>query len=421
MKWRPLLRAVALAGLCFGTMTRWAVADDSSAVIAAGGIVFEKNDKIVMESEDLFLSRGLVRVRFVFLNQADHDLQEVVAFPLPNISIGSPSPDIELPFPRDPNFVGFTVAVNGKQVTPSAETKAFAPALDGRGSFIDVTDVLADILHRDWSGKKLDNPSSVQIAKARARGALLMDPLNPYPLWQVATKLYWTQRFSAHRATIVEHSYRPIVGSHFGSFEDDGYGTAQKYCVSPSTKREADRRIDAAAKAYPDGQEGTFMNTDELAYVLKTGANWNGPIRRFKLEIETDAPDMLFSTCFPDLKQTGPTHYVFAASDFTPTQDIAIAMGAIAPAPAPYLVENSDVAKIDPVRLAVRGHDFLRLARNEIYARHGRVFDDPWLRQWFSRQSWYRPRPGPVHLTKIEADNVAAIERLEGQLKSGGH
>ena len=33
--------------------------------------------------------------------------------------------------------------------------------------------------------------------------------------------------------------------------------------------------------------------------------------------------------------------------------------------------------------------DMLRLARNEIYARHGRIFDSADLNQYFNSQSWY--------------------------------
>ena len=34
----------------------------------------------------------------------------------------------------------------------------------------------------------------------------------------------------------------------------------------------------------------------------------------------------------------------------------------------------------------------IRVARNEIYARHGRIFSDPDLNAYFRSQSWYTPR-----------------------------
>lgn len=32
-----------------------------------------------------------------------------------------------------------------------------------------------------------------------------------------------------------------------------------------------------------------------------------------------------------------------------------------------------------------------RLARNELYARHGRIFDDEFLQKYFSSKDWYSP------------------------------
>ncbi|PYS31525.1 MAG: YARHG domain-containing protein, partial [Acidobacteria bacterium] len=34
----------------------------------------------------------------------------------------------------------------------------------------------------------------------------------------------------------------------------------------------------------------------------------------------------------------------------------------------------------------------LRLLRNEIYARHGRIFKTTWIQQYFSNQPWYDPK-----------------------------
>ena len=60
----------------------------------------------------------------------------------------------------------------------------------------------------------------------------------------------------------------------------------------------------------------------------------------------------------------------------------------------------------------------LKLARNEIYARHGRKFDDDEIRTYFESQSWYN---GTIKskdfsesmLSKIEKKNVAFIKKYE--------
>jgi YARHG domain/TIR domain len=56
----------------------------------------------------------------------------------------------------------------------------------------------------------------------------------------------------------------------------------------------------------------------------------------------------------------------------------------------------------------------LRLARNEIYARHGRIFQDPRLTAHFSRYSWYAPTSTEVSLTPIEQANVNLLTQAEG-------
>lgn len=48
----------------------------------------------------------------------------------------------------------------------------------------------------------------------------------------------------------------------------------------------------------------------------------------------------------------------------------------------------------------------LRLLRNEIYARHGHIFQAKDLRDHFARQPWYRPR-----VKQVDEDTLPAIER----------
>ena len=57
----------------------------------------------------------------------------------------------------------------------------------------------------------------------------------------------------------------------------------------------------------------------------------------------------------------------------------------------------------------------LRVLRNEIYARHGRVFKDPNLQKYFSAQAWYQPNPEfkDENLSKTESDNLVIIAEVE--------
>ena len=57
----------------------------------------------------------------------------------------------------------------------------------------------------------------------------------------------------------------------------------------------------------------------------------------------------------------------------------------------------------------------LRVLRNEIYARHGRIFKDKELQKYFSQQPWYKPNPDfkDEMLTEKEYKNLAIIREAE--------
>lgn len=57
----------------------------------------------------------------------------------------------------------------------------------------------------------------------------------------------------------------------------------------------------------------------------------------------------------------------------------------------------------------------LRVLRNEIYARRGRVFKDAKLQKYFDAQSWYHPNPDfkDEMLSETETKNLAVIREVE--------
>lgn len=62
----------------------------------------------------------------------------------------------------------------------------------------------------------------------------------------------------------------------------------------------------------------------------------------------------------------------------------------------------------------------LRLARNEIYARHGYIFEDAGLRKYFVAKTWYKPRKKNVSdrsLNKFEKKNIKLLQKYEKKKK----
>jgi Caspase domain/YARHG domain len=86
------------------------------------------------------------------------------------------------------------------------------------------------------------------------------------------------------------------------------------------------------------------------------------------------------------------------------------------PAPAAssgWLFADSDRRYLTREEILRLPHDQLRIARNEIYARRGRYFQDPSLTAYFSRFPWYRPSSWDPPLSPVEKANVALIQSLE--------
>ena len=85
-----------------------------------------------------------------------------------------------------------------------------------------------------------------------------------------------------------------------------------------------------------------------------------------------------------------------------------------------YILEGSDREYISESVIRGLSDEELMLARNEIYARHGRIFDDRDIREYFTSQSWYE---GTIHpddfsedmLNEIEKENVERIVAEEAR------
>ncbi len=57
----------------------------------------------------------------------------------------------------------------------------------------------------------------------------------------------------------------------------------------------------------------------------------------------------------------------------------------------------------------------LNLMRNEIYAVHGKIFQDAFLKAYFEGRAWYKPRAdySDALLTDLERQNLAIIEKYQ--------
>lgn len=80
-----------------------------------------------------------------------------------------------------------------------------------------------------------------------------------------------------------------------------------------------------------------------------------------------------------------------------------------------YIIPYSDTQYLTESDLQNLTEWEIKLARNEIYARHGRRFKDPALQEYFDSQSWYRGRYDPDDFDKNHANELSAIEKKNAE------
>ena len=72
-----------------------------------------------------------------------------------------------------------------------------------------------------------------------------------------------------------------------------------------------------------------------------------------------------------------------------------------------YILPNSDTEYLTRLDLEEYDAEYLRLARNEIYARHGYRFKDEVLQKYFGEQSWYTAEKSEVPDSELNAYEIA--------------
>lgn len=307
-----------------------ASANDSTAALAAGGLVYVPTEDIEMQSEDLFISLDEVRVRYTFENHADHDITTLVAFPLPVIQ-GSIDFMASIPVEEPVNFLGFKTLVEGKPVETKAQQRAFALGIDQTALLEELGVPLA--LHLDETRKALDALPQADKDRLVRLGLAAIDEYDNdgngmvkhlAPNWLLSTVFYREQTFPAGRKLVVEHSYKPSVGQSADvSFvapeaqsEPWFEPYRQKYCMDEAFLKAARAGLTA------DGGNNLFEN--RIGYILRTGSNWAGPIAKFRLVVDKGAPKNLVSFCAEGVKKISPTQFEVVMTDFEPQRDLDI-------------------------------------------------------------------------------------------------
>lgn len=303
-------------------------ANDSTGVIASGGVQYLKNKQISMHSEDLLISKHKIRVQYQFKNLSDQDITETVLFPLPKVINHE-----DMPMP-DQNELqqSFKIWANGKSIKPTINVRAFMfDVKNGERIFpenydasIDTTElfyacgVTEQELLNSWkiNVSEIEHTESIQQKLLNCNNkklqALLVEGDKEHGIdWQTQIIYSWQQRFPAKSTTQIKHEYQPMLG---GGVSTNKEGLAY-YC--------ADHKSLQRAEQYQTKNTG-HIPYQALSYILTTGANWATPIQDFKLTIQRDK-DELVSLCWDgQVKKINANTFQIHEKNFIPKQDLDI-------------------------------------------------------------------------------------------------
>lgn len=289
------------------------VANDSTGYVATGGVQYLKNKDIQMFSEDLFISKKMIKVDYQFKNLSHKDVTETILFPLPKVENFFESDFAD----TEKLLKSFKVQVNGKSIQPVMHVRTFIQKNE-KTDPIDMTDSFKqcgftekDMLN-PWSRQddeyetfeaKLRNCKNVALQKA-----LPKDP-NEVISWSSQVIYSWKQTFKANAFTRVQHQYAPLVGGSVALYPSDDN---QTYCMDQHFK---------AGLRKAKSQHAPFQ---ALGYILKTGANWAKPIQDFKLTIERDVNELVSFCWAGKVKKLSNTQFQMSEKNFVPKQDLEI-------------------------------------------------------------------------------------------------
>lgn len=296
------------------------VANDSTGFVSTGGVTYLKNKDIQMLSEDLFISKKVVKVNYQFKNLSSKDITETVLFPLPVVESFTDSDFAD----TSALIKSFKINVDGRSIQPDVHVRAFMPSLNKNGDVdwdaqeIDVTDELKQCgfsdkeLQTPWTHKSQGEVSTTKFLACKnpkIKNLLKHTRMDDEVAWSSQIIYSWKQTFKANSITHIKHQYSPLIG---GSVAFSGDYESKDYCM------------DSSFKAGLKKAQSENASYSALGYILKTGANWAKPIQDFKLTVERDMGELVSFCWKGKVQKMSPTQFYMVEKNFVPTQDLNI-------------------------------------------------------------------------------------------------
>jgi Domain of unknown function (DUF4424) len=369
MNRKAVLRVLAFAVAWGWIASMPALADDSAAAIAAGGLVPRRETRIVMAREVLQISVKKVVVDYDFRNDTAEDVTTEVAFPISPYSSGF----VEGPQPEAQSFQSFKLWVDGKPVHYESEAKATLNDKD--------VSALLEANHIDiptfghfnvsLDSKRVEvtkTPDFTRLPKS-ARDQLVKAGLfklvdDPWGQWTVHLQYHWTQTFPAHSTVHIRHEYPPVAGftelgraavedslaqfttGHSAGNDPDEVKFLTQFCADQpflSTLARQLRENESAVQADVEKQMAGTAYPSWVDFILTSANTWQRPIEDFTLIVERPKAEhggkMLISFCSPadgKVEKTDVDLLQVHLTNFIPASELHIGFFEVPPAKAAH-------------------------------------------------------------------------------------
>lgn len=319
------IRLLACAAM-FAALSVPLHANDSEAAINLGGIELVANKSISMDSEDLYISKDEVRVRYRYTNHSAKDLELTISFPLPLIKAADEE-DYSAQAVPDFTQLKFQTTVAGKPVKLAMVKRA---ELKGK----DVTQRLQQLgWPLEWITGSGEEPRFVRKLTAAQKATGVAEGLlrkaengEHFPTWDLATHVTRKQLFPAGKSVEVTHRYAPMIGgsvagSLYPEVRKEFPGNINQYCIDKSFLAAFDKKV-AVQRQNPDAPMA--YSETWIGYILSSGRNWRGPIKDFRLVVDKGKAENMVSFCMTGVKKISLTQFEVRRTNFEPKGDLEV-------------------------------------------------------------------------------------------------
>ena len=324
--------------------------DTAGVILPTGGVVFEKQDGIKMQTEALYIRPGQIEVNYLFENTTDKDITTQIFFPLPDM------PAVEEYLDDEAHDFKFKLWVNGKPKTYQTHWAV-------KQNDTDITKDISILFYRpeevitdqeldrriqtlpDETRQKLQGKKIIEWGWTldRDKGEIQTWKTPDNAAWQKQISYSWQQTFPAKQTIVIHHRYTPT---------DLSSNTGEPYskCLDKHSEQ-YDKFMHELPPGDTDFRFNNHLHAQKyLEYILTTANNWQGPIENFNLLVESPLKSV---GCFDGEAFYGEKYYAINRQNYTPEWDMSV-----------DFVANKDVypyhAKSEPVLYRIDGPANLR-------------------------------------------------------------